>query len=151
MQKQWWASWANSITANVTKYHSITANVTKYQDMRNTEVWRKLPNSYIGKKIKRTWAVWAVTFVLVGPILDDRLKEKLLKPWKGALSSHFRVFLFHYDDCTLHMSILINCEGKSRAQNELYIAYMNIVHSHIWGIITRSQWYLQSCNSLMEV
>ena len=23
-----------------------------------------------------------------GPILDDRLKEKLLKPWKGALSSH---------------------------------------------------------------
>ena len=28
-----------------------------------------------------------------GPILDDRLKEKLLKPWKGALSSHFHVCL----------------------------------------------------------
>ena len=26
-----------------------------------------------------------------GPILDDRLKEKLLNPWKGALSSQFRV------------------------------------------------------------
>ena len=26
----------------------------------------------------------------IGPILDDRLKEKL-KPWKGAHSSHFRV------------------------------------------------------------
>ena len=26
-------------------------------------------------------------------ILDDRLKEKLLKPWKGALCSHFRVCL----------------------------------------------------------
>ena len=32
-------------------------------------------------------------FVLVGPILDDRLKEKILKSWKGALSSHFRVCL----------------------------------------------------------
>ena len=29
----------------------------------------------------------------VGPILDDRLKEKLLKPWKGALCSHYRVCL----------------------------------------------------------
>ena len=29
----------------------------------------------------------------IGPILDDRLKEKLLKPWKGALCSHFRVCL----------------------------------------------------------
>ena len=28
---------------------------------------------------------------LFGSILDDRLKEKLLKPWKGAHSSHFRV------------------------------------------------------------
>ena len=26
--------------------------------------------------------------VLIGPILDDRLKEKILKPWKGAHSSH---------------------------------------------------------------
>ena len=24
----------------------------------------------------------------IGPILDDRLKEKILKPWKGAHSSH---------------------------------------------------------------
>ena len=31
--------------------------------------------------------------VIIGPILDDRLKEKLLKPWKGAHSSHFRVCL----------------------------------------------------------
>ena len=29
----------------------------------------------------------------IGPILDDRLKEKILKPWKGALSIHFRVCL----------------------------------------------------------
>ena len=29
-----------------------------------------------------------VCLFVVGPILDDRLKEKLLKPWKGALSSH---------------------------------------------------------------
>ena len=28
-----------------------------------------------------------------GPILDDRLKEKILKPWKGGHSSHFRVCL----------------------------------------------------------
>ena len=26
-----------------------------------------------------------------GPIFDDRLKEKSLKPWKGALCIHFRV------------------------------------------------------------
>ena len=25
---------------------------------------------------------------IIGPILDDRLEEKILKPWKGALSSH---------------------------------------------------------------
>ena len=24
----------------------------------------------------------------IGPILDDRLKEKILKPWKGAHSIH---------------------------------------------------------------
>ena len=29
--------------------------------------------------------------VLVGPILDDRLKEKFLKPWKGVLCNHFCV------------------------------------------------------------
>ena len=27
-------------------------------------------------------------FSRIGPILDDRLKEKILKPWKGAHSSH---------------------------------------------------------------
>ena len=26
--------------------------------------------------------------IYIGPILDDRLKEKILKPWKGAHSSH---------------------------------------------------------------
>ena len=26
--------------------------------------------------------------IYIGPIPDDRLKEKILKPWKGALSSH---------------------------------------------------------------
>ena len=26
--------------------------------------------------------------IIIGPILDGRLKEKILKPWKGALSSH---------------------------------------------------------------
>ena len=25
----------------------------------------------------------------IGPIFDDKLKEKILKPWKGALSSHY--------------------------------------------------------------
>ena len=29
----------------------------------------------------------------IGPILDDRLKEKILKLWKGALSNHFRMCL----------------------------------------------------------
>ena len=29
-----------------------------------------------------------VDYVIFGPILDDRLKETNLKPWKGALSSH---------------------------------------------------------------
>ena len=29
----------------------------------------------------------------IGPLLDDRLKEKFLKPWKGVLSIHFRVCL----------------------------------------------------------
>ena len=28
---------------------------------------------------------------VIGPILDDRLKKKLLKPWKEALCIHFRV------------------------------------------------------------
>ena len=27
---------------------------------------------------------------LIGPILDDRLKETFLKPWKGVLCIHFR-------------------------------------------------------------
>ena len=37
--------------------------------------------------------LWASLFVclFVGLILDDRLKGKLLKPCKGAHSSHFRV------------------------------------------------------------
>ena len=30
---------------------------------------------------------------LVGPIFDDRLKEKLLKPWKDAHSGHFHVYV----------------------------------------------------------
>ena len=29
----------------------------------------------------------------IGPILDDRLKEKFLKPWKGVLCINFRVCL----------------------------------------------------------
>ena len=40
------------------------------------------------------WIVHIYMFIDVGPILDDRLKEKLLKPWKGAAhSSHIRVCL----------------------------------------------------------
>ena len=35
----------------------------------------------------------ALRSLFIGPILDDRLKEKLLKPWKGAFCSHFRVCL----------------------------------------------------------
>ena len=45
------------------------------------------------------WAFTIHTFILgvtrilvapffIGPILNDRLKVKILKPWKGALSSH---------------------------------------------------------------
>ena len=30
-------------------------------------------------------------YAIFGPILDDRLKEKFLKPWKGVLCIHFRV------------------------------------------------------------
>ena len=53
-----------------------------------------------------SWVTWAISIfctgigplqlgvVLIGPILDDRLKEKLLKPWKGAHSSHFRVSVY---------------------------------------------------------
>ena len=33
-------------------------------------------------------------YEVIGPILHDRLKEKLLKPGKGANSSHFSVRLF---------------------------------------------------------
>ena len=33
------------------------------------------------------------TGVYIGPILDDRLKEKFLKPSKGVLCIHFRVCL----------------------------------------------------------
>ena len=29
--------------------------------------------------------------MVIGPILDDGLKEKFLKPWKGVLCIHFRV------------------------------------------------------------
>ena len=36
-------------------------------------------------------AIWKHIKQYIGPILDDRLKEKLLKPWKGALCFHFRV------------------------------------------------------------
>ena len=41
-------------------------------------------------------------FDFIGPILDDRLKEKLLKAWKGAHSSHFRVCLFLRTRATDH-------------------------------------------------
>ena len=34
------------------------------------------------------WWVWLRLAEIIGPILDDRLKEKIPKPWKGALSSH---------------------------------------------------------------
>ena len=40
--------------------------------------------------------------LIVGPILDDRLKEKLLKTWKGAHSSHFRVCVSVYTRATEH-------------------------------------------------
>ena len=32
--------------------------------------------------------VGVLLLLFIGPILDDRLKEKILKPWKGAHSSH---------------------------------------------------------------
>ena len=35
------------------------------------------------------WLIAWFIHCLIGPILDDRLKEKILKPWKGAHSSHF--------------------------------------------------------------
>ena len=39
---------------------------------------------------------------LVGAILDDRLKEKILKPWKCAFRDfHFYTFLWTFFDCFL--------------------------------------------------
>ena len=39
---------------------------------------------------------------LIGPIHDDRLKTKFLKPWKGVLGIHFRgFFLEHFLNITL--------------------------------------------------
>ena len=32
--------------------------------------------------------------IYIGPILDDRLKEKFLKPGKGVLCIHFRVCVY---------------------------------------------------------
>ena len=40
--------------------------------------------------------LYALANIIIGPIIDDRLKEKLLKPWKGAHSSHSRVCLCVY-------------------------------------------------------
>ena len=68
--------------------HSFMVNTTCYKSAANAiwslkhappgpaNQWQRL--DYLSKQ-------------LVGPILDDRLKEKLLKPRKGAHSSHFRV------------------------------------------------------------
>ena len=43
------------------------------------------------------WHLWLKnikrTLTLIEPILNDRLKEKFLKPWKGVLCIHFRVCL----------------------------------------------------------
>ena len=49
-------------------------------------VWSGLHVTVINGDMACYWynhSVW-----IIGPILDDRLKENILKPWKGALSSH---------------------------------------------------------------
>ena len=48
-------------------------------------------NYYRNCGLKRLCLIFKVSNI--GPILDDRLKGKLLKPWKGTHSSHFRVRL----------------------------------------------------------
>ena len=48
------------------------------------------------KPTKSTIFYWHLSGVcgFIGPILDDRLKEKILKPWKGAHSSSYLFFYF---------------------------------------------------------
>ena len=38
-----------------------------------------------------SWRKWWDTLDTIGTIIDDRLKEKSLKPWKGVLCIHFLV------------------------------------------------------------
>ena len=49
------------------------------------------------------WYAMILSIDHIGPILDDRLKEKILKPWKGAHSSHFRVCLSVCNQATEHI------------------------------------------------
>ena len=48
------------------------------------------------------YSIWSV----FGPILDDRLKEKILKPWKGVLCIHFRVCLRATEHTLLTMNLI---------------------------------------------
>ena len=72
----------------------MSPNWGNYLEQQNSSV-----NAWLIKSLK-IWLFYVLLDIneaakcgFIGPILDDRFKEKLLKPWKGAHSSHFRVCL----------------------------------------------------------
>ena len=78
--------------------HNILSHLKTY----NSDVFDKVPISMLRVSMKKEWELKKIRGILIekipwkiciGPILDDRLKEKILKPWKGVLCIHFRVCL----------------------------------------------------------
>ena len=59
-----------------------------------SKIWEDGGKSNIGIHSLPSLPFHILGGVFFGPILDDRLKVKLLKPWKAALSGHFRVCRF---------------------------------------------------------
>ena len=54
-------------------------------EMHITMIWFRIERG--------TQFIENIGILIVGPIRDDRLKEKILKPWKGVLCINFRVCL----------------------------------------------------------
>ena len=59
-------------------------------DNKQTDTWRNMRTSF--SLLSHSFLRYSyLTPIAIGPILDDRLKEKFMKPWKCVLCIHFRV------------------------------------------------------------
>ena len=72
----------------------------------------------------------------IGPILDDRLKEKILKPWNIVLCFHFRVCLcvcLSFDLGTWFMEWVILGSWK---RNAFFFVFWNFIFKLFIGIFS---------------